>query len=167
MKKLFIQLTLANLTLLLLVTIWGHFISSEQASKSAFDVLVGIVAVFTAFIHSVIYTYFIATAKFVERAVEEHGYSKPDAINQAKSNKRKSFRYAFLAMFITMTAAFLTYWGSRAIRHDLAIWRGWPPIASYLAILTNIYAAKIEWKYILANGVITDDILNTVSDLNP
>jgi len=157
MKRFFIQLTNANMLLLLTVTVWGHFADPN----SSFPVLVGFTAVFTALIHSIIYTYFIATGKFVERAIEEHGYPRTEAMDQAKSNKMKAFRYGFLAIMVTMGAAFCYYWSS-PVRQDLAIWRGWAAIASYLAILMNLYAAKIEWKYISANGVITDDILNTL-----
>jgi len=157
MKRFFIQITNANMLLLLIVTVWGHFADA----RSAFPVLVGFTAVFTALIHSVIYTYFIATGKFVERAIDEHGYGDQSALGRVKKNKMQSFRYGFFAIVFTMGAAFFYFWSS-PVRQDMAIWRGWAAISSYLAILMNLYAAKIEWKYICANCVITDDILKTM-----
>ncbi len=163
MKRLFLQLTFANSMLLIGVTIWGHFLSAEPDAMSGFDVLAVLVTIFTALVHSVVYTYFIATAKFVERAVEEHGYAHALSVDDAKANKRKAFRYGFLAMLGVMIACFFYFWSS-PVRQELAIGRGWAAIASYLAILMNLYAAKIEWKYIVANCVITDDILATISE---
>jgi len=161
MKRFFIQLTNANMLLLVIVTVWGHFADPT----TSFPVLVGFTAVFTALVHSIIYTYFIAAGKFVERAIEEHGYPKTDAVKVAKSNKMQSFRYGFMAIMFTMGAAFCYYWSS-PVRQETAIWAGWAAIASYLAILMNLYAAKIEWKYIVANGVITDDILKTMIEVD-
>ena len=166
MKRLFLQLTMANLALLLGVTVWGHFLSTEPDAMSRFDILAVLVTIFCALIHSVIYTYFIATCKFVERAVEEHGYEPATAKEETKKNKLRSFRYAFLAMFSVMIACFLYFWSS-PVRQEFAIARGWATIAGYLAIILNIYAAKIEWKYIVANGVITDDILAQISEPLP
>jgi len=147
--------------LILVVTVWGHVISREQASQSAFDVLVGIAAVFASLIHSIVYTYFIATSKFVERAVEEHGYPDPAAIDRSKLNKRKAFRYGFLAILFAMFAAFLYFWSS-PVRQEEAVWRGWASIGAWLAFLINLYAARREWEYVVKNCVITDDILRKV-----
>ncbi len=63
MKRLFLQLTIANLTLLFGVTIWGHIPSATPGAMSGFDVLAVVVTIFAALVHSVVYTYFIATAK--------------------------------------------------------------------------------------------------------
>lgn len=162
MKQFFLQITTANIALLLIVTIAGHVVTMTETMRGRFEILTAVIAIFCALVHSVIYTYFIAATKFVERAIDEHGYEDQEAVSRAKTNKRQAFRWAFLAMLATMIAAFVFYWSS-PVRDEHAIGRGWSALAAYLAILMNLVAAKNQWKYVVANGVLTDEILACVT----
>ncbi len=165
MKRLFLQLTMANLVLLGGVVVWGHFRSAPSEGGLDFMSLVVIVAIFSSLVHSIFYTYFIATAKFVERAVEEHGYSDTSAPAQAKLNKRKSFNYGFLAILSVIVASSFAF-NASPVRQELAGTPFWAAVFAYLAVVMNLYAAKIEWKYIVRNCVITDAIFAEIEELN-
>jgi hypothetical protein len=57
-------------------------------------------------IHSIIYTYFVATGKWAQEVV--HVYQLPDwIVTQAKKNKRRAFRFIMLSMTTIAVAAWL------------------------------------------------------------
>jgi hypothetical protein len=57
-------------------------------------------------IHSIVYTYFVATGKWAKEVVTV--YQLPDWINaQAKKNKRKAFRFIMWSMTAIAVAAWL------------------------------------------------------------
>ena len=60
----------------------------------------------TLAVHSIAYTYFIATGKWAKEVV--HVYQLPEWINdQAKKNKRKAFRFEFWSMTLIAVTAWL------------------------------------------------------------
>ena len=60
----------------------------------------------TLAVHSIVYTYFLATGKWAKEVVRV--YELPDWINaQAKKNKRKAFRFEFWSMTLIAVAAWL------------------------------------------------------------
>lgn len=163
MKRLFLQLTLANLLLLAIVIGWGHVLDAASAWRNHYDVLAGLTCLFTLTVHSIVYTYFIAFGKFVQSAIEEHGYADRRAEILARSYKLKSFRYGFLAIALTATAMMLHFWSSGTAGEG-AWWRGWAALGAGLALLANVYAARVEWKYVCAAGVLSDEILAALGD---
>lgn len=163
MKRLLLQLTVSNLLLLAIVIVWGHFLPRGSAWSRQFDVLVGLAGMFSLTVHSVIYTYFIVSGKFVQSAIEEHGYRDENARKTAKTYKLKAFRYGFIAIMFTSTAMMLHFWSGDSAGEG-AIWRGWAAISAWLALLVSVYAAKVEWNYIGANSVLTDEILEALGD---
>lgn len=163
MKRLLLQLTVSNLLLLTIVIVWGHFLGRDSSWARQFDVLAGMAGLFSLTVHSIIYTYFIASGKFVQSAIEEHGYTDRSAQQRAKSYKLKAFRYGFMAIVFTTVAMMLHFWSSLSAGEG-AIWRGWAAIGAYLALLMSLYAAKVEWKYIGANSVLSDEILTALGD---
>ena len=57
-------------------------------------------------IHSIVYTYFVATGKWAQEVVRV--YQLPDGFNeQAKQNKRRAFRFIMGSMMTTAVAAWL------------------------------------------------------------
>ena len=161
MKQLFLQLTLANLLMLALVIGWGHVIALDSPWMKQFDVLVAFAALFTLTVHSIIYTYFIASGKFVQSAIEEHGYPDLNARALNRMYKLKSFRYGFMAIMVTAGAMMLHFLSGHSAGEG-GLWRGWAAIGAYLAVLMNVHAARIEWKYVCANSVLSDEILKTL-----
>ena len=60
----------------------------------------------TLAVHSIVYTYFLATGKWAKEVVRVYGL--PDWINdQAKKNKRKAFRFEFWSMTLIAITAWL------------------------------------------------------------
>jgi len=60
----------------------------------------------TLAVHSIVYTYFLATGKWAKEVVRV--YQLPDWINtQAKKNKRKAFRFVMWSSTWVMVAAWL------------------------------------------------------------
>ncbi|MCC6909071.1 MAG: hypothetical protein IT430_14100 [Phycisphaerales bacterium] len=163
MKRLLLQLTVSNLLLLAVVIVWGHFIARDSSWSRQFDLLVGMAGLFSLTVHSIIYTYFIVSGKFVQSAIEEHGYRDATARQRARSYKLKAFRYGFIAIVFTSVAMMLHFW-SGASAGEGAIWRGWAAISAWLALLVSLYAAKIEWKYIGASSVLSEEILDALGD---
>ncbi len=166
MKNLFLNLTSANILLLTIVVAWGvvRGFGDDAATSPSFDVLVVLTAVWTALVHSIFYTYFIAATRFVERAVEDHGYSDPQATDRAKRNKRVAFRYGFMAIVATVTAASLHFMAS-PVRQELAISAWWALGAAAVAVVFNLYGARKEWECLEDNLVLSDAILNEVTAL--
>ncbi|MFG0331345.1 MAG: hypothetical protein ACF8PN_15770 [Phycisphaerales bacterium] len=163
MKALFRNLATALVTLLLIVTVWGHFVPRDEADAlTAFDVLAVIVTVFGILVHSIVYTYFIASGKFAQTAIEEHGYPDPEAERRIKRNKIQAFRYAFIGMIGLMLAVSL-YFAASPVRGDDAIRPLWAAFGAYAAILINLWAIGKEWKFIVANSVITSEITESVA----
>lgn len=163
MKRLFLQLTLANFLLLAIVTVWGLFLPAPSPWMKQFDVLVVLASLFCLTVHSIVYTYFIASGKFVQSAIEEHGYADRNALALNKSYKLKSFRYGFMAILVT-AGAMMLHFLTAAPAADGGLWRGWAAVGAGLALLMNIHAARIEWKYVCANSVLSDEILKALGD---
>ncbi len=163
MKRLLLQLTVSNLLLLAIVIVWGHLLGRGSGWSREFDVIVGLTGLFSLTVHSIIYTYFIVSGKFVQSAIEEHGYRDENAKKLAKTYKLNAFRYGFIAIMFTSTAMMLHFWSGDSAGQG-AIWRGWAGISAWLSLLVSVYAAKIEWKYIGANSVLSDEILDALGD---
>lgn len=161
MQVLFKNLAAANLVLLLIVAIWGCVPRETNESIGRFDVLAGLTAVFCAAIHSIAYTYFIAAGKFAETAVAERGYGDLKVVERVKANKRQAFRYGFLAILATMFAVFL-YYASSPVRGQDAIGNVWGIVGGFGMVIANAWACLKEWKIIVANGVLMDDILHVL-----
>lgn len=163
MKRLFLQLTVANFLLLVLVIGWGLWLGRGSPWQNQFDALAGIASLFTLTVHSIVYTYFIAFGKFVQSAIEEHGYPDRKAESLARSYKLKSFRYGFIAIALTATAMMLHFWTSGPAGEG-AWWRGWAALGAGLALLANLHAARVEWKYVCAASVLSDEVLAAFGD---
>lgn len=165
MKNLFKSLSIANVALLVLVVVWGHFLylGGDGGPGASFDVLAAIVAVFCALVHSIVYTYFIASGRFVESAIEEHGFADREVFCQVRRNKRIAFRYAFLAMCATMIGLFCHFAAAGPALDNNGLSGWWVALASYIAVVVNVGVIRPEWKQIIATSVITAEILADVA----
>ena len=66
----------------------------------------------TLLVHSIVYTYFLGTGKWVKEVVRVYGM--PEWVEaQAKKNKRKAFRFEFWSMALIAVAA----WLGGGVRH--------------------------------------------------
>ena len=97
-------------------------------------------------IHSIVYTYFVATGKWAKEVVE--AYQLPDWINtQAKKNKRRAFRFIMWSMTTIAVAAWLG--GAADTRGpSYAIWH---LFSALFALAFNLGAFVVEYAVIVAH----------------
>jgi hypothetical protein len=100
----------------------------------------------TLAVHSIVYTYFLATGKWAREVVRV--YQLPEWINtQAKKNKRKAFRFEFWSMTLIAVTAWL---GAAADTQGLnPLWH--LGIAA-LTLAFNFGAFAVEYAVIVAQA---------------
>jgi hypothetical protein len=100
----------------------------------------------TLAVHSIVYTYFLATGKWAKEVVRV--YSLPEWINtQAKKNKRKAFRFEFWSM----TLVAVTAWVGAAV-HTQGLDPLWHLGVSAVTLAFNFGAFAIEYAVIVAQA---------------
>jgi hypothetical protein len=98
-------------------------------------------------VHSIVYTYFIATGKWAKEVVNVYGL--PDWFNtQATKNKRRSFRFVFGSMTLIAIAAWL---GAAADTRGTA-YSLWHLGSAALALGFNITSFGVEYAVIVAHA---------------
>ena len=155
MIPLFIGITLVNL-LFLLATAGLGFLHNRPM-----HVLAGALATLVCCgVHCVVFTYFIATAKWVQHAVLVKKLD-PKILEPTRSFKMQAFPAALLAMGSVFLAAILG-----AARDNYAI----RPLYHYgpalLAIGVNVIVAFVEYRAIARNGRLIDSVLETVARID-
>jgi hypothetical protein len=148
MLRYFLVLAVADGSLLVTSFVLGLLASGEPRGPHA--VLRGVhllVALLTTMatlaVHSIAYTYFLATGKWAAEVVRV--YQLPQWINdQAKKNKRKAFRFEFWGMTLVAIAAWL---GAGADTQGLNPL--WHLAAAAVAIAFNLGAFAAEYAVIV------------------
>ncbi len=98
-------------------------------------------------VHSIVYTYFIATAKWAGEVVRV--YQLPDwFVAQAKRNKRRAFRFIMGAM----TVIAITAWLGAAADTRGSAFSPWHLGAATLALAFNFGTFVIEYAGIVAHA---------------
>jgi hypothetical protein len=97
-------------------------------------------------VHSIVYTYFLATGKWAKEVVRV--YQLPDWINdQAKKNKRKAFRFEFWSMTLIAITAWLGAAADTQGLHPL-----WHLGVAAATIAFNLGAFAVEYAVIVAQA---------------
>ena len=97
-------------------------------------------------IHSIVYTYFIATGKWAKEVVA--AYQLPDWINaQAKKNKRRAFRF----IMWSMTAIAVAAWLGAAADTRGSSYALWHLGFAALAVAFNLGSFVVEYAVIVAH----------------
>jgi hypothetical protein len=154
MVPLFIGLTLVNLIAIATAGALGYAAKSGYA-VGPWHVLAGALAALVCVsVHCVVFTYFAATAKWVQHAIT---VKRLDAALAAptRSFKAQAFPAALLAMASTFAAAVL---GAGADNFGGA----WPTLhhaSAYGAFVVNLLAAPVELRAIVRNGRLIDGVL--------
>lgn len=100
----------------------------------------------TLAVHSIAYTYFLATGKWAKEVV--HVYRLPEWINdQAKKNKRKAFRFQFWSMTLIAITAWL---GAGADAQGLN--PTWHLVLAATTLAYNFGAFAVEYAIIVAHA---------------
>lgn len=158
MISLFIGVTLVNLLALGTAAALGYFVKHDPNVLSPYHQLAGALAAITCVaVHCIVFTYFIATAKWVQHAVSVRQLA-PSLITPTRSFKAQAFPAALLAMtivFITAITGVATFVGrgSVVVHHALAI----------TSIVINFLVAGVEYRAIVRNGQLIDRILASIT----
>ncbi len=151
MLRYFLVLAVTDGSLLIASFIVGLLASGEPRGPHAImrgvHVLVALVATMaTLAVHSIAYTYFLATGKWAKEVVRVYGL--PEWINdQAKKNKRKAFRFEFWGMTLVAITAWM---GAGADTRGLNPL--WHLLIAALAIAFNFGAFAVEYAVIVAHA---------------
>jgi hypothetical protein len=150
MLRYFLVLAVTDGSLLVASFVVGLLASNEPRGPHAVwhgvHVLVALAATMaTLAVHSIAYTYFLATGKWAAEVVRVYGL--PTWINdQAKKNKRKAFRFEFWGMTAIAVAAWL---GAAAEVRDVhPLWHLGVALA---AMAFNFGAFAVEYAVIVAH----------------
>ena len=151
MLRYFLVLVVTDCSLLFASFIVGILASGEPRGPHAImrgvHVLVSLAATMaTLAVHSIVYTYFLATGKWAKEVVRVYGL--PEWINdQAKKNKRKAFRFEFWGMTLVAVTAWM---GAAADTRGLNPL--WHLLVAALAIAFNVGAFAVEYAVIVAHA---------------
>src|SRR6185437_1054130 len=157
MIPLFIGLTLVNFLCLGLAATLGY-LSAHGSPLHGTHVLAGALAAFVCVaVHCVVFTYFIATAKWVQHAVMVKKLD-PTLAAPTRSFKRQAFPAALLAMASTFAAAMLG-----AELDNYMVPRMAHLIAALIALAVNVIVAFIELRAIGRNAKLIDSILAIIN----
>ena len=152
MLSLFLALTAFNLLCLLLTAALGYAYGGSTVTQ--WHPLAGVVATITCCaVHCVVFTYFIATAKWVLHAVAVKGLD-PALAAPTRSFKLQAFPAALLAIASVFAAAVLgaahVSYGTSPVPHHVVAW---------VAVAVNAAVAVAEYRAIARNGRLIDEIL--------
>ena len=154
MISLFLGLTIANLIALLVTIGLGYASATETGNLRAWHMLSGTMTVLLCIaVHCVVFTYFIATAKWIQHAVTvkklDVGYTTP-----TRSFKAQAFPAALTAMFAVFIAAIF---GAATDNRVVSV--TWHHLLALGAFAVNLGAAAIEYTAINRNARLIDQLL--------
>jgi hypothetical protein len=155
MPALFLVITGFNLLCLLLTAALGYSYGGSLVTQ--WHPLAGIVSTMVCVgVHCIVFTYFIATAKWVQHAVLT---KRLDAqlVTPTRSFKMQAFPAALLAMASVFAAAIL---GAARVNYDIPPL--WHHAAAWIAIAINALVAVIEYRAIGRNGALVDTVLAAI-----
>jgi hypothetical protein len=152
MLRYFLVLAVTDASLLIASFVLGLLASGEPRGPGAVwhgvHVLFALLTTMaTLAVHSIVYTYFLATGKWAKEVVRV--YELPEWINdQAKKNKRKAFRFEFWGM----TLIAITAWLGAAADTRPGSYPLWHLGIAALAIAFNLGAFVVEYAVIVAHA---------------
>ncbi|HEX3358144.1 MAG TPA: hypothetical protein VHS31_14320 [Tepidisphaeraceae bacterium] len=157
MTTLFIILTFINLLCLLCTAVLGYG-ASLTTSWSGYHQLAGALATLCCCaVHCIVFTYFIATAKWIQHAVSVKNLSV-EYLEPTRSFRAQAFPAALLAMFAVFAAALIG-----VITFSYRIHPIYHRVVSIAAIAINVIVAWIEYRAICRNAKLIDGILARIN----
>jgi hypothetical protein len=158
MIPLFLGLSAANLLCLTVTLALGYAVSFAGTQWATYHQLAGILATIVCCgVHCVVFTYFIATAKWVQHAIAvkhlDAGLAAP-----TRSFKAQAFPAALIAMASVCLAAFV---GAASVGYALR--PIYHHVAALVALGANVIVLLVEHRAIRRNGRLIDDVLARVS----
>ncbi len=171
MLSIFLGLTTANLLLLGVVAVvgWTYGQSGSAAAAQegmAYHVALGVASGFlTCLTHLAVYTYFMATSKWLQAAADKADLNLIRYVAPSLSRKKRVLPTVMIPIFVTMftlfagAAADSVTGGSTAAGVHLA--------TAAAAVVCNVAAAGLEYHWINQQRQLMDDALSMVNRLSP
>jgi len=161
MIPLFLGLTAANLFMIVIVFALGLFavdVADQPTSLYAYHISMGVAAgLMTALTHVAVYTYFMATCKWLGAATQQAGLDATRYVAPAVDRKKRVIMVAMLAITSTVLALFA---GAGA---DPTVNPWWPAqvhlFSAVLALVVNAICGVIEYRHIRDQGALMDRVL--------
>ncbi len=151
MHRIFLGLAITDGTLLLATGVFGFLVPPPPGGALAYwhtvHILLGLfTTILTLMVHSIAYTYFLGTGKWVKEVVRV--YQLPDwVLMQAKKNKKRAFPFEFWSMMLIGGAA----WMGAGV--DALGWSSaWHLAAASIAIAFNLCSFYAEYLVIIAQS---------------
>jgi hypothetical protein len=165
MIRSFLVLAVTGTSLLLAAIVLGILASTEprgpQAIWRGVHLLFSLLTVVTLLgIHSIVYTYFMATTKWAKEVVRV--YQLPDwFVAHATRNKRRSFRFIMGSMTTIAVAA----WLGAAADTQGPEYAGWHLIAAWFALAFNLGSFVVEYGGIVSHTRLLAELKNQADQL--
>ncbi len=157
MIPLFLGLTAFNLLCLITTTCMGYALAGK-GHASSLHMMLGVMTTMACIaVHCIVFTYFIATAKWIQHAVSVKSLPA-ELIEPTRSFKLQAFPAALLAMASVFVTAVLG-----AAADNYAISARWHFGAAIAAIVINALVAMPEYAAIVKNGKLIDGILARIN----
>ena len=153
MIPLFLGISAVNILCLAITAALGYGVSSGRPWGTYHQLFGALATIVCCAVHCIVFTYFIATAKWIQHAVTVK-HLDPGLVAPTRSFKAQAFPAALSAMAIVCLTAFVGAatlgYGLRPIyHHALAL----------LCLAINVIVAAIEYRAIARNGALIDRIL--------
>ena len=154
MVHLFIALTLVNLLLLCSAGAVGYA-SRAGYAVGPWHILAGAMSALACVgVHCVVFTYFVATAKWVQHAIAVK------SLDPALAAPTRSFKaQAFPAALLAMTTVFITAIAGAAADNYHGPWHARHHALAVAALATNVLVALVEYRAINRNARLIDGVL--------
>jgi len=153
MIVLFLGLTLANFACLITTGILGY-----AGGASTWHRLAGaLAAIVCVGVHCVVFTYFVATGKWIEHAILVKRLDPTIAL-PVRTFKMSAFPAALGAMTLAIATAIV---GAAVDNQYLS--PAWHHVMAMLLVAGNLGAAFVEYRAIRDNGVVIDSILAQIN----
>ena len=154
MIQLFLGLTIANILAIILSITLGYTSVGGADKMRMWHMLSGALTLLLCIgVHCVVFTYFIATSKWIQHAVTVKNL-KPDFMTPTRSFKA----LAIPALLLAILSVFITAIGG-AMADNRYISIHWHHFLALAALATNLVCATFEYRAISSNSQLIDRVL--------
>ena len=153
MIPLFLGITLANFLGLAAATTLGYLSTSGAPTGSWHRLIGALAAIVCCATHCIVFTYFVATAKWVQHAIALKSLD-PAMAAPTRSFKAQAFPAALLAIAMVFATTFIG-----AAADNFLVAPTWHHLTALAMLAINLAAAFVEFQAIRRNGDLIDRIL--------
>jgi hypothetical protein len=157
MISLFLGLTAFNLICLALTAILGYMSMSRPALVDLHVLVGAMTALACCAVHCIVFTYFLATAKWLQHAVMVK-HLDPALTQPTRSFKAQALPAAIGAMSIVFITAVC---GAAVANYGLNLI--WHHLLALLSLAVNVLVAAVEFRAIRRNANLIDRVLALIA----